>query len=234
MGIFSRKSKDDLKKAERESLIAVLKTASANGNDMQVFATFMNLTSGHHLGAPDVPYIVNGVIEAAVRRDWQIGIGMATYCLNMMDEPAMREMLVTKTLSLISRSDRGNMRQMASVAMASQLVVTRSGANAEARKRGMSEWNAAVDILSSKKDGLGFAFAAASNAALGHDSPDDLARNALDKWEKAVLKTAKTSKSAAFNEVSRVTKMYYEFGARGGRFRDRAMETIYKIASLKP
>jgi len=234
MGIFSRKSKDDLKKAERESLIALLKSASANGNDMQVFATFMNLTSGHHLGAPDVPYIVNGVIEAAARRDWQIGIGMATYCLNMMDEPAMREMLVTKTLSLISRADRGNMRQMASVAMAAQLVVTRSGDNAETRKRGMAEWNAAVDILAAKKEGLSFAFAAASNAALGHDSPDDLARNALDKWEKAMLETAKTSKSDAFNEVSRVTKMYYEFGARGSLFRNRAMETIYKIASLKP
>lgn len=233
MGIFSRKSKDDLKKAERESLLAVLKSASANGNDMQVFSTFMNLTSGHYLGAPDVPYIVNGVIEAAARRDWQIGIGMATYCLNMMDEPAMREMLVTKTLSLISRADRSNMRQMASVAMAAQLVVSRSGDNPEARKRGMSEWNAAVDILSANKEGLGFAFAASSNAALGHDAPDDLVRHALDKWEKAVTETAKSSKTDAFNEVARVTRNYYDFGRRGQAFRDRALDTLYKIADLR-
>lgn len=234
MGIFSRKSKDDLKKQEREQILRILKSASANGNDIQVFSSFMNLVSGHHLGAAEVPYIVNGVIETTARRDWQGGIGMATYCLNMMDEPAMRDILVAKTLSLIARADRSNMRQMASVAMAAQLVVTRSSDNPETRKRGMAEWNAAVDILAAKKDGLSFAFAAASNAALGRDSPDDLARNALDKWEKAVLETAKTSKSDAFNEVSRVTKMYYEFGARGSLFRNRAMETIYKIAALRP
>lgn len=233
MSFFSRKSKDDVKKQEREKILQYLKSASANGNDMQIYAQLMSLTSGHHLGAPDVPYIVNGTIEAAVRRDWQGGIGMAIYCLNMMDAPAMREMLLTKTLSIIARADRNNPRQLASVAMAAQLVVSRSGDNADARKRGMAEWNAAVDILSSKKEGLGFAFAASSNAALGHDAPDDLARNALDKWEKAVLETAKTSKSDAFNEVSRVTKMYYEFGARGSLFRNRAMETIYKIAAIR-
>lgn len=234
MGIFSRKSKDDIKKQEREQILRVLKSALANGNDMQVFSSLMSLTSGHHLGAAEVPYIVNGAIETTARRDWQGGIGMATYCLNMMDEPAMRDILVAKTLSLITRADRSNMRQMASVAMAAQLVVSRAGGNTEARKRGMAEWNAAVDILAAKKEGLSFAFAAASNAALGRDAPDDLARNALDKWEKAVLETARTNKSAAFNEVSRVTKMYYEFGTRGSSFRDRAMETIYKIAAIRP
>lgn len=234
MGIFSRKSKDDVKKQEREKILQYLKSASANGNDIGIYSQLMSLTAGHHLTAPEVPYIVNGTIEAAARRDWQSGIGMAINCLDMMNEPAMRDILVSKTLSLITRADRNNMRQMASVAMAAQMVVTRAGDDAEVRKRGMSEWNAAIDILAAKKEGLSFAFAAASNAALGSDSPDDLARSALDKWEKAVLETAKTSKSDAFNEVSRVTKMYYQYGARGGSFRDRAMETIYKIASIRP
>ncbi len=234
MSIFSRKSKDDVKKQEREKILQYLKSASANGNEIQIFSQLMGLTTGRHLDAPEVPYIVNGTIEAATRRDWQGGIGMAIYCLNMMDEPGVRDMLLAKTLSIIARADRNNPRQMASVAMAAQLVVTRAPAGSDSRKAGLREWNAAVDILSAKKEGLSFAFAAASNAALGHDSPDDLARNALDKWEKAVLETAKTSKSDAFNEVSRVTKMYYEFGARGSLFRNRAMETIYKIAALRP
>lgn len=234
MGIFSRKSKDDVKKQEREKILQYLKSATANGNDIQIFSQQMALSSGHHLDAPDVPYIVNGTIEAATRRDWQSGIGMAIYCLNMMDAPDLRDMLLTKTLSIIARADRNNPRQMASVAMAAQVVVSRAPAGSNNRKAGMEEWNAAVDRLASKKEGLSFAFAASSNAALGHDSPDDLARNALDKWEKAVLETAKTSKREAFNEVSRVTRMYYEFGARGGLFRDRAMETLYKIAAIRP
>ncbi len=234
MSIFSRKSKDDVKKQEREKILQYLKTASANGNDMQVYAQFMNLVTGHHLGATEIPFVVNGTIEAAARRDWQSGIGMAIYCLSSMNEPSVKEMLLSKTLSLIARADRNNLRQMASVAMAAQLVVTHAPAGSDTRKAGMTDWNAAVDILSTKKEGLGFAFAAASNAALGRDAPDDLARTALDKWEKAVLETAKTSKSDAFNEVSRVTKMYYEFGARGSQFRDRAMETIYKIAKIRP
>lgn len=234
MSIFSRKSKEDVKKQEREKILQYLKTASADGNEMQVYAQLMNLVSGHHLGATEAPYIINGAIEASARRDWQNGIGMAIYCLNAMDEPSVKEMLLSKTLSLIGRADRSNLRQMASVAMAAQLVVTRAPAGSDIRKAGMAEWNAAVDILATKKEGLNFAFAAASNAALGRDAPDDLARIALDKWEQAVMETARTSKSDAFNEVSRVTRMYYEFGARGGMFRDRAMETIYKIAKIRP
>jgi hypothetical protein len=234
MGIFSRKSKDDVKKQEREKILQYLKSASANGNEIQIFSQLMALNSGRHLDAPEVPYIINGTIEAATRRDWQSGIGMATYCLNIMDAPAVRDMLLAKTLSIIARADRDNPRQMASAAMAAQLVVARAPASSDMASSGMKEWNAAVDILSAKRESLGFVFAAASNAALGHDSPQELARTALDKWENAVLETAKTSKSDAFNEVSRVTKLYYQSGARGSQFRNRAMETIYKITAIRP
>ena len=51
MSIFSRKSKEDVKKQEREKILQYLKTASADGNEMQVYAQLMNLVSGHHLGA---------------------------------------------------------------------------------------------------------------------------------------------------------------------------------------
>lgn len=233
MGLFNRKTGEDKRKKQRETILRDLKNASADGDQIRIYAQLMNLNSNRLLDGDEVPYVINGVIEAAARRNFDEGLGMAIYTLNTLADPQLTPVLVDKTLSLISRADRKNMKQMASVCMAAGLVTQSVVQHSPEHARALKEWNSAIDILAAQKSGLQYAFAAASNAVLADGYPGPLQRAALDKWEKIVTTLAQSDRKAAFNEISRVARGYHDFGYRAQDFHDRAIKVLENIVKPK-
>lgn len=231
MGLFGKKTSELEKR--RTNALQNLKGALERQDSRAIYDSFFRLSEeqGKLLETPDMPYILTGAIEAVARRDLLEGLHLSTYALNIMHNHEVADALSERALQLIARTDKNDMKHMSSVAMLSGLIIDRAPDNSDTEKRGMKAWHDAADALAAKKEGLQFAFAAASNAALGIAQKDRLKREALDFWEKTVTSTMKTDFNAAKEEATRVANQYADFGYDGHVFRKRARDMLQKMQS---
>ena len=228
MGLFSGKAKRDFNDKEREKILRELQHDTRNFSLSHIYAGLGRLVSGDHLKATEVPFVVSGVIEAVSRKNLDEGLGIAIWSMTSMDNPDLRAMLADKTFSMIAQADKKNMKQMATVAMAANALASLAVPDSETKKRAQREWLSAVDTLAAKKEGLSYAFAAASNAAVGTgDMP--LRKDAIDKWEEIVSRVAQDDKATATAEAKRVTYGYQDFGQGAYDFRVRAANVWRKL-----
>ena len=231
MGLFS--SAKDKKSQQREQLFRRLKEAIPQGDVGSISYAIMNIRQARLLGDPEMPLLLNSAITTVSNKSLSEGLGMAIWALTSLSDETLVKSTIAKTFNLIARADRNNMRTMASVAMAANTIASTAENGSEDQKRAKREWLAAYDTLAAKSDGLQFAFAAASNAAVGFaDMP--LRSVAIDKWEQSVLKLAASSRYSAEREAHRVASGYDDFESGTTAFRNRAASVLGKLRNTKP
>jgi hypothetical protein len=230
MGLFGKNQKEQ----ERDRLFARLKKAAADGDVGDTSIALLRLRKADLLAEPETSFLIEGAITTLAQKNLDLGFTIAIWSMGFTENKELLNSVARKTLGLISRVDRNDMKMMATVAMAAGRVAEVTERGSETHKRGRQEWLAAMDILSARKDGLQFAFAAASNAAVGHSRDMPLREDAVEKWENIVLRLAKTDREAALAEAFRAAGNYDSFGEGALLFRARAAGVAAAINNMKP
>lgn len=234
MKFFSRKSPEEKAAKEREDIIERLQDTLRKGDIMQVYSIARQLTEEKHLAGPETPFVINGTIENIAQRSTDEGIRFALYMISNIGNRKNGEvfgLLADKAFDLITRADKTDMKQMAGVAMLTHVLsdayVDDPAQSARARK----EWQSAFDTLTAdKKEGIQYAFAAASNVAIAKSWKNPLRQKAIEAWSEAVADLAKTDKPAALKEAARVAGGYDSFGDDAVPFRSIAQGALQKLS----
>jgi len=175
-----------------------------------------------HQDDPRAAGVAIAAIDAKAGLSLRDAMGTAIYLTNSARNPAFKKALIAKSFSLIEKADRADANVMASAAMLSNVIVLASQPGGADEKRGIEQWQAAVASLAALNTpaGIEYAFAAASNGALG--SSTVFRAVALQAWGRMVSELAKTDPAAAVREANRVAYGYQSFGADAMRFRSLA------------
>lgn len=226
MGVFSGKKSPA---EQRRKLLADIVAAAKANNTTGLTYGVLSLREDGHMDAPEMPFALNGAVETLAQHDVAGALGIAIWMIQTVGNPAVREMLSEKTFNLMERVDTSRLNNVATIAAAANVIVSHAPQGSATEKRGMAAWTSAMEKLAARREGLDFAFAAASNAALGtgHAALRDLGRAT---WKKIVEDVAKTDLGAARKEAERVKWGYESFGMEAMPFRLQADETLEKLA----
>lgn len=234
MSFFSRKSPQKKNDEDRVQIIEDLQDALKTSHITRIYNDVHSLTYERHLANSEVPFVINGAIESVAQKDIDQGIRLALYTISNIGERRSGEafdLLADKAFSLMKRADKTNMKQVAGVAMLAHVLsdaYTHDTANAT---RARQEWLSAFDTLAAdKKEGIQYAFAAASNVAIAKSWKNPLRQKAIEAWEKAVTGLAHTDKQAALKEAARVAGGYDSFGDDAAPFRSIAQGALQKLS----
>ncbi len=230
---FNSKAKADLERRQRrDEILKVAQLSAAVGNMRNVYETIQRLQEDGPINDIVAEDVICGMIDTAAHTNMQNGFGLALWLIHRCQpgEEVLRERAIDTTFILLDRMKLENESLSASAAMMCLVIAANSPIGSAHEKKALKLWDDTVNNLSETNTGIQFAFAAASNAALGfRDKNSPLKNLALDKWEELVMKLAKRDKIAAIKETHRVFTNYADFGTDGRDFRKRAIDMMIKV-----
>jgi hypothetical protein len=224
---FREKRERDAKARERDQMFEALRETVEADNRMARGHVLCELCK--HADDPLVPMVLTATLDKIAKRDLDDAMGVAIYSMNCMNNADLQSTVAEKTFDLAAQVDRKNAKQMAGVAMAANLIAANAEEGSDQQRRAQRLWHEAVDTLSATSSGIQYAFAAASNAALGYRKEYPLRDEAVNTWAELVTKLAQTDKAAAIEEARRVAGGYDAFGDEARAFRKTASEALKRF-----
>ena len=234
---FKKKREQDAKARERSKVIDRLNRSIDEDNIHMQGSAICDLC--RFAKDADMPGIAAGFVDKIeAKQGLKAAIHISIYLMNCMDSKEVQSAVAEKTFLLTAKVDRADEKEMAGVAMAANLIAFNADEGSDQRERGMALWREAVGTLSKTRLGVDFAFAAASNAALGglnHRGilPHPLRGEAIDIWYKNVTELAKIDIAAATEEAKRIAQNYTDDGIWGPTakpFTAKATEALRKFS----
>jgi hypothetical protein len=230
---FKNKLKRDANARERDRLV----TAINNGIDSGVEGAYSSPLCDlcRHADDPTMPGIAKAIVERIEgKKGPNDALSTSIYLMNCMQNADVQSAVAETAFLLAAKFDRSNEREMAGVAMAANLIAFNAPEGSEARERSMALWREAVGTLSKTRLGVDFAFAAASNAALGRmggkDLPHPLRGEAIESWYRNVTDLARIDPAAATQEALRIVDNYQDWGPTAPPFTAKAKEALNKLS----
>ena len=234
IGDFRKKKKEDAQIRERDKVMARYNQGMDQDKPFWRGAAMCDLCL--YADTPGMAAIATDIVNRVeARYGLKEAMHDAIYLMNCMRNAEVQSAVAEKTFLLAAKVDRANENEMSGVAMAANLIAFNAPAGSDQRERGIALWREAVGTLSKTRLGVDFAFAAASNAALGCAGSSDELRHplrgeAIESWYKNVMELAKIDPDAATEEAKRIADNYNDWGPSAPPFTARAKEALQKFS----
>jgi hypothetical protein len=232
---FKKKRERDAQVRERDRLVKAVNDGIDSGVEGAYSSALCDLC--RHADDPEMPGIARNILDRIEnKKDRKSALHTSIYLMNCMHNEDVLEAVTAKVFQISAGADRNDQLFMASLAMAGNLIAVEGGRYTELEERGARLWRETVDRLAKTPQGIQYAFAAASNAALSHRDRGGrveyplLRTEAVDTWYKMVTELAKTDAAAAYAEAARVADGYQNFGEEARPFRSKATEALKKLS----
>jgi len=234
---FKNKAKAEFeRRQQRDQLLKTAQLSATVGNLRNIYETVTRLQQDGPINDAVEETVICGMVDTVARNNAQEGLGLAIWLINQnrKGEEDLRERVTDRAFTILDQLKQKDEKLSATAAMMCLVIAANAPANSAHEQKALRIWDETVDTLAETNTGIQFAFAAASNAALGFgDKNTPLKGRAMDKWESLVLRLAKRDKMAAMEETKRVFLNYHDFGKDGRKFRNRALEMMVTVARTR-